>query len=39
MREVDNLREKKYKDDKEMLKILEEYNQHVIEIQTRFENA
>ena len=37
--EVDNLREKKYKDDKEMLKILEEYNQHVIEIQTRFENA
>ena len=37
--EVDNLREKKYKDDEEMLKILEEYNQHVIEIQTRFENA
>jgi len=37
--EVDNLREKKYKDDKEMLKVLEEYNQHVIEIQTRFENA
>ena len=37
--EIDNLREKKYKDDKEMLKILEEYNQHVIEIQTRFENA
>ena len=37
--EVDNLRERKYKDDKEMLKILEEYNQHVIEIQTRFENA
>ncbi|MBC8300758.1 MAG: exodeoxyribonuclease I, partial [Pelagibacterales bacterium] len=37
--EVDNFREKKYKDDKEMLKVLEEYNQHVIEIQTRFENA
>ena len=37
--EIDNLREKKYKDDKEMLKILEEYNQHVIEIQARFENA
>ena len=37
--EVDNLREKKYKEDKEMLKVLEEYNQHVIEIQTRFENA
>ena len=37
--EIDNLRERKYKDDKEMLKILEEYNQHVIEIQTRFENA
>lgn len=37
--EVDNLREKKYKDDKEMLKVLEEYNQHVIEIQTRLENA
>jgi exodeoxyribonuclease I len=37
--ETDTLRETKYKDDKEMLAVIEGYNQHVMEIQTRFENA
>ena len=37
--EVDTLRETKYKDKPEMLKVLEGYNKHVMEIQTKFENA
>ena len=37
--EVDNLRENKYKDDPEMLEKIEGYNNHVMEIQSRFENA
>ena len=37
--ETDTLRETKYKDDKEMLAIIDGYNQHVMEIQTKFENA
>ena len=37
--EVDNLRETKYKDDPEMLEVIEGYNQHVIDIQSKFENA
>ena len=37
--ETDTLRETKYKDDEKMLKVIDEYNQHVMEIQARFENA
>ena len=37
--EVDNLRETKYKDNPEMLEVIEGYNQHVMEIQSKFENA
>ena len=37
--EVDTLRETKYKDKPEMLKVIERYNKHVMEIQTKFENA
>ena len=37
--EVDNLRENKYKDDPEMLEKIEGYNNYVMEIQSRFENA
>ena len=37
--EVDNLRETKYKDDPEMLEVIESYNKHVIDIQSKFENA
>ena len=37
--EVDKLRETKYKDNPEMLEKIEGYNTHVMEIQSRFENA
>ena len=37
--EVDNLRETKYKDQPEMLKIIDGYDKHVQEIKSRFENA
>ena len=37
--EVDTLRETKYKDDKEMLEVIEGYNQYVLEIQSKFESA
>ena len=37
--EVDNLRETKYKDDPEMLEVIEGYNKHVMDIQSRFESA
>jgi exodeoxyribonuclease I len=37
--EVDTLRETKYKDNPEILEVIEGYNQHVMEIQSRFENA
>ena len=37
--EVDNLRETKYKDNPEMLEIIEGYNNYVMEIQSKFESA
>lgn len=37
--EVDNLRETKYKDNPEMLEVIEGYNKHVMEIQSKFESA
>ena len=37
--EVDTLRETKYKDNPEMLKIIDGYDKHVQEIKSRFENA
>ena len=37
--EVDNLRETRYKDDPEMLEVIENYNKHVMEIQSKFESA
>ena len=37
--EVDTLRETKYKDDPKMLKVIDGYNDHVMEIQTKFESA
>jgi exodeoxyribonuclease-1 len=37
--ETDTLRETKYKDDKEMLEVIEGYNQYVLEIQSKFESA
>ena len=37
--EVDNLRETKYKDNPEMLEIIEGYNNYVMEIQSKFEGA
>ena len=37
--EVDTLRETKYKDNPEMLKVIDDYNNHVMEIQARFESA
>ena len=37
--EVDTLRETKYKDNPEMLEIIDGYDKHVQEIKSRFENA
>ena len=37
--EVDTLRETKYKDDPKMLKVIDGYNDHVMEIQNKFESA
>ena len=37
--EVDTLRETKYKNNPEMLEKIEAYNKHVMEIQSKFENA
>ena len=37
--EVDTLRETKYKDNPEMLEVIEGYNKHVMEIQSKLENA
>ena len=37
--EVDTLRETKYKNNPEMLETIEAYNKHVMEIQSKFENA
>ena len=37
--EVDNLREIKYQDDEEMLELIEQYNQYVMEIESKLESA
>ena len=37
--ETDTLRETKYKENKEMLDLLNQYNNYVMEIERRFENA
>ena len=37
--EVDTLRETKYKDNPQMLEVIDDYNNHVMEIQARFESA
>ena len=37
--ETDNLRETKYKDNKEMLALMDQYNNFVMEIERKFENA
>ena len=37
--EVDTLRETKYKDNPEILEVIEGYNKHVMEIQSKFESA
>ena len=37
--EVDTLRELKYQDDEEMLELIEQYNQYVMEIESKLESA
>ena len=37
--EIDTLRETKYKDDKDMLVLIDQYNKYIEEIQEKFENS
>ena len=37
--ETDNLRENKYKDNKEMLALIDQYNKYIMDLEKRFENA
>ena len=37
--EIDTLRETKYKDDKDMLALIDQYNKYIEEIQQKFENS